>query len=215
MGCDTIAKDSAGSTKITEICWYSLNYLCDLSLEAGISMDRLKWSIVKPHTVKAISLCITSNYGLISLLTAFSKVFEKVMYKHVMCLLNCGSVVVKERFGFRKTLSINEATCNLAHKILKALSSKFLVAEILCHCQGFLLWHMILFTKLPYIWLDGSEDKLIIFCKQEIDSCDEVLHSCSNWGKLQHGIPQCSIIDPLFSVVYISYIMLTMMQSQT
>jgi hypothetical protein len=36
----------------------------------------------------------------------FSKVFEKVMYKDVMYLLNCSSVLVNELYGFRKNLQV-------------------------------------------------------------------------------------------------------------
>jgi hypothetical protein len=90
----------------------------------------------------------TSNYRPVSLLTAFSKVFEKVvcvrLYQH---LIN-HSVLLNEQFGFKAKSSAAKATCNLISEILEALNSKKVVGDIFCDlekafflCQ---LWYIIM-----------------------------------------------------------------------
>jgi hypothetical protein len=50
-----------------------------MRMQRGIFPDRLKYAIVKPLFKKGDRSCI-SNYRPISMLSSFSKVFEKVMY---------------------------------------------------------------------------------------------------------------------------------------
>jgi hypothetical protein len=59
-----------------------LSYLWTQSMAVGIFPEWLKHSKLKPLYKNSEESCI-SNYRPISLLTAFSKIFEKVMYKRV------------------------------------------------------------------------------------------------------------------------------------
>jgi Notch-like protein len=55
-----------------------LTYICNAVLSTGVSPDRLKYAIVKPIFKKGNKQEI-SNYRSISLLTSFSKIFEKLI----------------------------------------------------------------------------------------------------------------------------------------
>jgi hypothetical protein len=63
-------------------------------MKIGLLESRLK-------SMKNLAYTITQ----ISLLTAFSKIFEKVMYKTVNDFLNLNNILAGEQFGFRKTLN--------------------------------------------------------------------------------------------------------------
>jgi hypothetical protein len=76
---------------------------------------------VKPFFKKGERGCI-SNYRPISLLTSFSKVFEKVIFNRLLEHLNCNNILVKEQFGFRKDLTTEKATYELINDILSALN---------------------------------------------------------------------------------------------
>ena len=54
----------------------SLTYICNKSISLGIFPDRLKYAVVKPIFKKGDRSNIT-NYRPISMLSSFSKVFEK------------------------------------------------------------------------------------------------------------------------------------------
>jgi Notch-like protein len=55
-----------------------LNHICNKSLSSGVFPQRLKYAVVKPLYKKGERSCI-SNYRPLSLLSSFSKVFEKVI----------------------------------------------------------------------------------------------------------------------------------------
>jgi sarcosine oxidase/L-pipecolate oxidase len=65
-----------------------------------------------------------SNYRPISLLTSFSKIIEKVIYKRLYCHLNKNNILVNEQFSFREELSTEMATFTLLNKVLSSLDRK-------------------------------------------------------------------------------------------
>jgi hypothetical protein len=92
-------------------------------MAAGVFPERLKYSKVKPLYKKGEKSCI-SNYRPITLLPAFSKIFEKVMYKRVSNFLNLNNILAGEQFGFRKNLSTDKALYSFTEEILSALDNK-------------------------------------------------------------------------------------------
>jgi hypothetical protein len=86
-----------------------LTHIFKKVLCTGIFPERLKFFEVKPLFKKG-STTEFSNYRPISLLTTFSKIIEKNIYKRrYNYLLKC-DILVKEQFGFREGLSTDTAT---------------------------------------------------------------------------------------------------------
>jgi hypothetical protein len=85
---------------------------------------------VKPIHKKGEKSCI-SNYRPISLLTAVSKIFEKVIYKRESDFLN-SNILANEQFGFGKSLSTDKALFNCTDEILSAFNNKMHVGGISC-----------------------------------------------------------------------------------
>ena len=75
-------------------------------------------------------MMMMSNYRSISLLTAFSKVFEKVIYVRIYQHLINHSTLVNEQFGFKAKSSTAKATFNLINETLEAIYSKKVVGGI-------------------------------------------------------------------------------------
>jgi len=73
-----------------------------------------------------------SNYRPISLLTSFSKIFEKVIFNRLRNHVNNNNILVHEEFGFRNNSSTEAASYNLINNILDALNNKFTVGGIFC-----------------------------------------------------------------------------------
>jgi len=84
--------------------------------------ERLKYAVVKP-ILKNGDRSNMSNYRPISLLPAFSKVLEKViyvrMYQH---LINNNNILVDKQFGFRPMSSTMTATFSLINEIIEAFN---------------------------------------------------------------------------------------------
>jgi Notch-like protein len=124
-------KDSHGydeiSTKILKISSTfiisPLNYICNKVLFKGIYPDRLKFSVIKPLYKKG-NKQDTSNYRPISLLTSFSKIFEKVMLNRLLVHLTKYSTLSYEQYGFRTKLTTENAAYKLTNEILNAMYNK-------------------------------------------------------------------------------------------
>ena len=85
--------------------------------------------MVKPLHKKGDRLNV-SNYRRISLLSSFSKVFEKVMYNQLQDHLITFNILAKEQFGFRINSSTDKAIYKLTNEALMALNNKFTVGGI-------------------------------------------------------------------------------------
>jgi hypothetical protein len=66
-------------------------YIFNKILSTGILPERLKFSEVKP-LYKKENKTEFSNYRPISLLTSFSKITEKIIYKRLYCHLNYNNI---------------------------------------------------------------------------------------------------------------------------
>ena len=53
----------------------------------------------------------------------FSKVFEKIVYNHVIDFIDTNNLLYKQQFGFRKNHSTNHAVITLIDRISAALDS--------------------------------------------------------------------------------------------
>jgi len=81
-----------------------LTHICNRSLSTGNFPTSSKFSQINPIFKKGNKAEI-SNYRTISLLTSFSKVFEKVIYKRLYNCVNSNNILAKEQYGFRNNSS--------------------------------------------------------------------------------------------------------------
>jgi hypothetical protein len=111
-----------------------LTHICNAILNSGVFPDRLKYATVKPIHKKGGKQDI-SNYRPISLLTSFSKVFERLTYNRLYTHFETNNILVQEQFGFRKQHSTEQAAFSLINSILIALNNHQLVGGIFCDLQ--------------------------------------------------------------------------------
>jgi len=117
----------------------------------------LKYAVVKPLFKKGdkTKLC---NYKPISILSSFSKVLEKVLYKQLQDRLNKHSILAQEQFGFRSDSSTNKAIYKLITETMNALNSKLIVGGIFFDLEkaSDCLNHDILLSKLQFYGVYGK-----------------------------------------------------------
>ena len=107
-----------------------LSCLVNESLLYGIFPEKLKLAKITPVFKKG-SIQDKDNYRPIPVLSVFSKIFEKVMYKSLYAYLECHNILYSLQFGFRQKCSTNHALINIAKSIRCSVDNKNLVVVFL------------------------------------------------------------------------------------
>jgi hypothetical protein len=107
-----------------------LVYIFNLSFQCGTFPDMLKISKIKPIP-KGGNKSDIQNYRPISILSVFSKILEKVMYKRLNSHIEKkNNILIKGQFGFRCGKSVENACHTFLNNIQGALENKLHVIGI-------------------------------------------------------------------------------------
>jgi hypothetical protein len=153
-----------------------------------------------------------TNYRPISLLTVFSKVFEKAMHSRLTQHLHTNNILVTEQHGFRNGISTENATFKLTDSVFTSINQKMHVGGIFCDLTKAFdcVKHEIFLAKLHFYGIRGvTADWFKSYFtnrrqKVEIKSCNATENVFSDWGTLKNGVPQGSILGPLLFIIYIN-----------
>jgi len=140
-----------------------------------------------------------------------SKVIEKLIYARLLDHITTNSILVYEQFGFRTRYSTEQATFSLINDILTAMNNKLKIGDIFCHLQKAFdcVNHKILLDKLEFYGIEGKFKTLIecyLTCRYQKVILDNNtnINSFSKWELIKNGVPQDSILGPLFFLLYIN-----------
>jgi hypothetical protein len=136
-----------------------------------------------------------ANYRLISLLTSFSKVFERIIYYRLLQHIETNNILATEQFGFKPGASPEKACFRLTAEILKSLNTRRMAGGIFCdlHKAFDCVDHSILLEKVKFYGINGTALKLItsyLEGRYQRVSLDNNTHS-SNWGLIRNHCFSC------------------------
>ena len=97
-----------------------LAHIFNLTFLSGNIPDKLKIALVTP-IFKANEKNKFTNYRPISVLSCFSKLLEKLMYKRLINFIEKNKILSKHQYGFRQNISTDFAIIELLDKITRAI----------------------------------------------------------------------------------------------
>jgi len=187
-----------------------LTYICNAVLSTGIFPDRLKYAVVK-RIFKEGNKQEISNYRPISLLTSFSKIIEKLIYARLHAHNDMNNILVQEQYGFWTHSSTEQAVFTLINSILTAMNNNQMVGGIFCDLQQAFdcVNHKILLEKLEFYGVEGKFKTLIesyLTDRYQRVALNNITNNnnSSKWELLKCGVPQGSVLGPLFFLIHIN-----------
>lgn len=182
-----------------------LTLIINQSLITGIFPTELKIAKVIPLHKKD-DPAIMDNFRPVSLLTAISKVFEKVAHTQLNDYFTQNKLFYPSQYGFRPDHSTELAALELVDRIHTDLDNKKCsVAIFMDLSKAFdTLDHDILLTKLQHYGIKNIELQWFHSYLTGRSQFVEINGAKSDMSTITTGVPQGSILGPLLFLIYMN-----------
>ena len=175
--------------------------------EASTFPDEWKKGNVIPVYKKGDKQTVT-NYRPISLLPIFSKIFERIIFNSIFNFMDQNGFFNPNQSGFRPGDSCIHQLISITHDIHKCFDDNPSI-EV---CGLFLdiskafdrVWHKGLLYKIKNFGIEGNLLNLIESFLSGRNQRVTINGQSSNWLPIKAGVPQGSILGPLFFLLYIN-----------
>lgn len=179
--------------------------LINNSFKTNIFPDRLKYAKITPILKKG-NETLLENYRPISILTTISKVFEKIIHKQLLNFFLQNKLLHRSQYGFRPQHSTESAALELIDHILTKMDKNEVPINIYLDLSKAFdtLDHQILLDKLQYYGIRNDALKLIENYFKNRKQCVFYNEIYSESKEITVGVPQGSILGPLFFIIYMN-----------
>ncbi len=184
-----------------------LCHVFNLSFSTGIVPDQMKIAKIIP-IFKNDNPQLLNNYRPISILPAFSKLLEKIVYRRLYSFINSNDIFYEHQYGFRPKHATVHPVIQLIKDTVLANDKRtkdFTIATFLDLSKAFdTVSHDILLTKLNHYGVRGiSNDwfKSYLTNRFQFTQIDDIKSSLE---MTVCGVPQGSILGPLLFLLYVN-----------
>ena len=199
-------KDSIPSNIIKDnydIFAYKIFIDFNFSVNSGIFPNNLKNADISPVFKKGPKLDKT-NYRPVSILSALSKIFERLLFYQLNTYINPNLSMYQ--CGFRKNMSSQNSLLFMLEKWRKSIDNKGKAGVLLTDLSKAFdcLSHDLLIAKLNAYGCDFNSLKLVYSYLTDRLQRVRINSSYSTWSEIIYGVPQGSILGPLLFNIYLS-----------
>ena len=182
-----------------------LTYVLNLSINSGIVPAQMKLARVVP-LYKSGDKSLLSNYRPASVLPVFSKFLEKAVFYRLIRFFDKYEILNNDQYGFRKKHSTPLVLFYLHDKITSAIDErKHTVGIFLYLFKAFdTVNHRILLDKLKHFGIRGLALEWIKCYLYNRHQYVEFNGISSSFHEISCGVPQGSVLGPLFFLIYIN-----------
>jgi len=176
------------------------------------------WYLPNPLKYAIIKLCFKKgdkshvlNYGPISLLTDFSKIFKLFVFRRLKHHLVSKNILANEQFGFHDNVSTESAIFKITKLIFSAWNNKEYITGLFFDLTKAFdsVSHELLILKLEFYGVKGS---ILNWLQSYLHNRKQSVvlqfvispHLLSDCEVVRHRIPQGSVLGPLLFNMYIN-----------